>query len=614
MKPAVPKRRLRSPFSLLLLLVGVLGAAPALALRQTAGTTVVESEPNNTVATADSVALGDQATGTVNPAGDVDTWFVDLTAGQIFSVDVDAMSAGSPLDAELTLFGPDGRTVLAFNDDFDGLDSRISFRIPANGRYYVAIQGFGNSGGLGARYAINFATSQCPALGTEQEPNDGPTTASPVSIGADATGQICTPDNSPVDDVDWWAFTVPAGTTVELDVDAEALGLPVDPVVALFAPDGTTRLAFNDDTNGANSSDSRLQFSITAAGTYFATVAAAPGSGGNPFPYTLHVRSVHPGPGDPIAVRAENLGLPIGLAVGSTGDLFTSDLFGSRVVRISAQGAVTAIATGIPNPQGLAFDAFENLLVASSDGTVYRVTPQGQVTRFITDAGFPVWVAVARDGRIWVTDLSDRSLRRYSPTGRFEAHFDAASIGGSGPGTLAIGPSGDPYFSNGLEIWKLANGQLQRVLRDDVLIGAFAFDVEGNIYAPEPTVGKIKLFGPSGAVLADTFAIGPDAPKTVAFGRDGAGATVARLFATDPRVGRVIELNPAGIAHPGLPAQPPTAPFTLESAAASLLGAGGLSAADAQFLDAAGNHNGRYDVGDFQAYLRTIGGLPGSIR
>jgi hypothetical protein len=100
----------------------------------------------------------------------------------------------------------------------------------------------------------------------------------------------------------------------------------------------------------------------------------------------------------------------------------------------------------------------------------------------------------------------------------------------------------------------------------------------------------------------------------VAFGRDGTGATVARLFATDPRVGRLIELNPAGIAHPGLPAQPAAPPFTLESAAASLLGAGGLSAADAQFLDAAGNHNGRYDVGDFQAYLRTIGALPGSIR
>ena len=52
--------------------------------------------------------------------------------------------------------------------------------------------------------------------------------------------------------------------------------------------------------------------------------------------------------------------------------------------------------------------------------------------------------------------------------------------------------------------------------------------------------------------------------------------------------------------------------FALEVAVASLLGAGGLSAADLQYLDALGNHNGRYDVGDLQAFLRTVSGLPGA--
>ncbi len=614
----------------LLVLLGLLGAAPVVANRPAAESRheevgrlrtaiIAESEPNNTAATARSVALGDRAIGIVNPAGDVDTWSVDLTAGQILSVDVDAASAGSPLDPELTLIAPDGTTQLAFNDDFDGLDSRISFRIPATGRYYVVIRGFGASGGSTLSYAINFGTVTCAAVGTEREPNGTPATASPVAIGADARGEVCTGDDSPVDDVDTWAFAAQAGTTIELDIDAEALGLPVDPIVALFASDGTTRLAFNDDTDGPNGSDSRLQFSIPTTGTYFATVAAAPGSDGNPFPYTLHVRSVAPGPGDPITVRAENLGRPTGLAVGSTGDLFASDLTGNRVVRVSAQGGVTTFAAGVQSPQGIAFDAFGHLLVASAAaGTVYRVTPEGQATPFITDAGFPFWIAVAPDGRIWLTDVSDRSLRRYSPTGRFEARFDAIAIGGSGPGTLAIGPTGEPYFSNGFEIWKLVNGQPQRVLHDDVQIGAFAFDLAGNIYVPAPTLGRIKLFGPTGAILADTFAVGPDAPQAVAFGRDGTGATVARLFATDPRVGRLIEVNPAGVALRGLPVGPVQAPFTLDAAVAGLLGRDGLSAEDGQFLDALGNHNGRYDVGDFQAYLRTVGGLPaaatGSVR
>ncbi len=592
-----------------LVLLAMLGAAPALNQRPTALDTIVaESEPNDIVATADSVALGDRATGTVNPAGDVDTWFVDLTAGQLFSVDVDAAQVGSILDPTLSLIAPDGKTLLAFNDDFDGFDSRISFRVPTSGRYYVVIRAFGATGGPGRTYAINFGTVICTATGTEREPNDTPGTASPVAIGGDGTGAICPGDQSPVGDVDYWAFTAQAGTTIELDIDAEQLGLPVDPIIALYASDGTTRLASNDDADG---SDSRLQFSIITTGTYFATVAASVGGGANPFPYIFHFRSVAAGPGDPITVRAEGLGRPTGLAVGSTGDLFTSDLIGNRVVRVSGQGVVTTFVAGIPNPQGLAFDASDHLLVASSDGAVYRVTPQGQATRFITDAGFPISVAVALDGRIWLTDLSDRSLRRYSPTGQFEARFDAIAVGGFGPGPLAIGPSGEPYFSQGTEVWKLVNGQLQRVLRGNLVIGSFAFDVAGNIYAPAPAAGRIQLFGPTGTLVADNFAVGPDAPQAVAFGRDGTGATVARLFATEPRAGRLIEMNPAGVTQRGLPVGQVPPPFTLDVAAASLLGAGGLSPADAQFLDALGNHNGRFDVGDFQAYLRSVGGLPG---
>jgi sugar lactone lactonase YvrE len=571
---------------------------------------VAESEPNDSVRTADSAALGDQATGVVNPAGDVDTWFVDLAAGQFFSADVDAAQNGSPLDATLQLIASDGTTSLAFNDDFDGFDSRISYRVLTSGRYYVVIRAFGATGGPGLTYAINFGKVICPVVGTEQEPNDSPGTAAPVAIGDSGSGEICPADDNPAGDVDYWAFTARAGTTIELDVDAEQLGLPVDPVIALYASDGTTRLAFNDNADGA---DSRLQYSIITTGTYYATVAEVVGSGGNPFPYVFHFRSITPGPGDPITVRAEGLGLPLGLAVGSTGDLFVGDVAGNRVVRASGQGVVTTFAAGIPAPFGLAFDAFGHLLVASVDGAVYRVTPQGQATRFITDAEIPFWIAVAPDGRIWLTDLSDRSLRRYSPTGQFEARFDAVAVGGSGPGPLAIGPSGEPYFSQGTEIWKLEDGQLRRVFTDASIIWAFAFDVAGNVYVPSPVAGRLKVFDAAGTTVADPFAVGPDAPQALAFGRDGTGATVARVFATDTRVGRVFEVNPAGVGHPGLPVGYVPS-FTLDVATAGLLGAGGLSAADVQYLDALGNRNGRYDVGDLQAYLRMVGGLPAQRR
>jgi len=153
----------------------------AASVAASAFTTVAEQEPNNTVATADSASLGDRASGVVDPPGDVDFWFLDLTAGEFLSVDVDANELGSPLDPAIALIAPDGITLLASNDDFDGLDSRISYRITMSGRYYVAIKGFGNAGGPTARYAINFGTVTCAAVGTEQEPNDAPGTATPIT-------------------------------------------------------------------------------------------------------------------------------------------------------------------------------------------------------------------------------------------------------------------------------------------------------------------------------------------------------------------------------------------------------------------------------------------------
>jgi hypothetical protein len=189
----------------------------------------------------------------------------------------------------------------------------------------VTIVAFGGlTGGPELRYTIDFGLVTCTGAGTEQEPNDSPGTATPVAFGASGTGEICATDANPAGDLDYWAFTAEAGTTLELDVDAAGSGLFVDPILFLFASDGVTRLAFNDDGNGL---DPRLRYPIATTGTYYAVVAALADLGAtNPFPYTVHVRALTPVPGDPTAVRAANLSFPLGLAVGGTGDLFVGEV------------------------------------------------------------------------------------------------------------------------------------------------------------------------------------------------------------------------------------------------------------------------------------------------
>lgn len=72
----------------------------------------------------------------------------------------------------------------------------------------------------------------------------------------------------------WYRVTLNAGTTLTLDIDRTTNGL--DSYIRLFASNGTTGLASNDDNSGdpgsTGSVDSQLTYTITTTGTYYIVV------------------------------------------------------------------------------------------------------------------------------------------------------------------------------------------------------------------------------------------------------------------------------------------------------------------------------------------------------
>jgi hypothetical protein len=131
-------------------------ASVHLATTATLAATLTESEPNDVVAQANLVTLGDTAAGTISVAGDVDTYALDLVAGTKLSLSVLASGAGSPLDPELTLVGTDGASILAFNDDYLDFDSHIEYLVTTTGRHFVRIRGFGGFGSPDSHYSLSF--------------------------------------------------------------------------------------------------------------------------------------------------------------------------------------------------------------------------------------------------------------------------------------------------------------------------------------------------------------------------------------------------------------------------------------------------------------------------
>jgi sugar lactone lactonase YvrE len=464
------------------------------------------------------------------------------------------------------------------------------------------------------RYTINFTPLSCPVV-EDGEPNDSRQTAHTITVGSSVRGVAC-----PVNDQDFFKFRAEVGTILDVQVDtlrreppfpSYGCACPIQAYVALLASDSTVlaRTWFEEKAP-------HIRYEVTKADTYY--VQAWIDVGGIRYAYTLHVRALDvrpPGPGDSVIVRA-NLGDrgASTIVAAPDGVLYTSD--GYRIWRFDRNGNQTLFHFfgdfGYIND--LAFDAFGNFLAATDRG-VYRITPRATATR-IVDTPTAKAIAVAPDGSLWVTfnDPGTRSpITHYNPVGRLLTTYDVASAGPVFH--LAVGPSGDLYFSTLLEIYRLVAGNPQLVLRSahpgrEIEIGRFAFDADGNIYVPNLSEGTVTLYGPSGAVLTDPFSWWPENPSAVVFDRNADGTPNSRLFALDGV--RLLELNPAGVRSRGLPLGR-TTNITVAAAVKGLLRNAGLSDADRAFLAGLGNDNGRYDVGDLRAFLLATGELEGSV-
>lgn len=126
---------------------------------------VRETEPNDTIAQANRVAMPAVINGRIQQPGDVDHFSVTAKAGQVMILDVQARRLDSPLDSYLSVMNVQGG-VLAENDDFvdpdyplvlHHSDSRLGFTFPANGDYIVRIRDTQGQGGDEYAYRLVIA-------------------------------------------------------------------------------------------------------------------------------------------------------------------------------------------------------------------------------------------------------------------------------------------------------------------------------------------------------------------------------------------------------------------------------------------------------------------------
>lgn len=208
-------------------------------------------------------ADGELISGCIEPPGDIDYFLFGAVGGRRYLIQTSHLTP--EMDTLIYLFGTDGQTILAVDDNSGGgRASKIEWTCPASGTYFAMVRHAQATTGTGC-YGLTISAAQADDHG------DDPLSATPVSTdGTPVAGYIEVPG-----DVDYFLFSAEVNWSYLLET--EQLTSEMDTVLTLYGPDGRTVLDEDDNSGGGRAS--RLVWSAPASGTDFVTVRHADPNG-----------------------------------------------------------------------------------------------------------------------------------------------------------------------------------------------------------------------------------------------------------------------------------------------------------------------------------------------
>ena len=231
---------------------------------------------------------------------DVDLYQVNLIAGDILTVDIDAQVIGSDLNSVLRIFDANGEQLLLNNNTVVGgvasADSFLNFNVLQDGTFYVGVssaRNFNYNPNIAGTGAGNSSGVYDLILTLEREidnlePNDTIATAEAIELNGSSPVEISreigdNPNLEANNDVDLFAVELDVGDTLIANIDAEINGSSLDSVLTIFNANGDL-LAQNDDNlfEGEIEPDSFQEFTPPINGTYYIGVSSSENLDYNP--------------------------------------------------------------------------------------------------------------------------------------------------------------------------------------------------------------------------------------------------------------------------------------------------------------------------------------------
>ena len=212
-----------------------------------------ESEPNNTKATANTLAVNGSNTGAINVSGDED-WFA-ITTTKDGKLDV-TITVSNGLNLYCYIYDLNGTTLLS--SGYSSTLKTVTKVDLAAGTYYIRLKAY-TTGQLPA-YTVSNALTE-PAQSNDAEPNNTRAQAKVLPLNNSKTGHVGYYYNLVRDTADWYKITTNADGLLRLTLTPTS-GNNV--YVYLYDNNGTTSLGFT-----YSSTKAVLSVDGLAAGIYY---------------------------------------------------------------------------------------------------------------------------------------------------------------------------------------------------------------------------------------------------------------------------------------------------------------------------------------------------------
>jgi Ca2+-binding RTX toxin-like protein len=219
------------------------------------------------VTTTGRAIVDGTVTGSIEIEDDRDWFSVELSSATAYRIDLEGAPTSRGTNSDVYLYGvytSEGERIPnTVNDDFIGLNSRVTFQPESSGTYFINTGAYlGNIG----TYSLSLTTL------IDDFSADVDTTAT-LSVGGSASGSVLTQT-----DTDWFAISLEEGETYRFDaIDTTFFFANIE---AVFDADGELVPGTGSDrTTDLRTLDSLENFTAPSTDTYYVSVSSRGGTG-----------------------------------------------------------------------------------------------------------------------------------------------------------------------------------------------------------------------------------------------------------------------------------------------------------------------------------------------